>query len=253
MKRSKAFITPLINEAAGFTLIMLIWGAASLFYPPYIIPSPWDVLGSVKTFLPQDFMLHLNITLYRIFAGFTISLLLGTILGVLAHLKGWSAPMNSLMLALQVLPGMVLGVIFLLMFGLGSATPILLIATLTLPTLALNTMNGLAKTDKALQELLVTLHARRSVTFTHIILPALIPVLQSNFSLGIGLAAKVVVMGEFIGAQDGLGYLLNAARITFDMKEVFFYLIVLLLFTLLLQALQSLFSSLFLKKYFYPE
>lgn len=161
--------------------------------------------------------------------------------------------MNSLMLALQVLPGMVLGVIFLLMFGLGSATPILLIATLTLPTLALNTMNGLAKTDKALQELLVTLHARRSVTFTHIILPALIPVLQSNFSLGIGLAAKVVVMGEFIGAQDGLGYLLNAARITFDMKEVFFYLIVLLLFTLLLQALQSLFSSLFLKKYFYPE
>lgn len=253
MKRSKVFITPLVNEAAGFILIMLLWGTASLFYPAYIIPSPWDVLSNVNTCLSQDFMLHLNITLYRIFAGFAISLTAGTFFGVLANLKGWTAPMNSLMLALQVLPGMVLGVIFLLMFGLGSATPILLIAALTLPTLALNTMNGLSKKNTALEEYLTSLQSRRSVTLTHIILPALVPVLQSNLSLGMGLAAKVVVMGEFIGAQDGLGYLLNVARITFDMKEVFFYLMVLLLFTLAFQALQSLFFSLFLKKYFYAE
>jgi ABC-type nitrate/sulfonate/bicarbonate transport system permease component len=63
----------------------------------------------------------------------------------------------------------------------------------------------------------------------------------------------VVVLGEFIGAQNGLGYLLNRARITFDMQEVFFYLLVLLSFTLVFQAAQSAFFSLFLQKYFYPE
>ena len=89
--------------------------------------------------------------------------------------------------------------------------------------------------------------------FKLVYLPALIPVLQSNLSLGMSLAVKVVVLGEFIGAQDGLGYLLNRARITLNMQEVFLYMVILLVFTLVFQAAQSLIFSLFLEKYFYPE
>jgi ABC-type nitrate/sulfonate/bicarbonate transport system permease component len=58
-------------------------------------------------------------------------------------------------------------------------------------------------------------------------------------------------MGEFIGSQDGLGYLLNVARNTFNMKEVFFYLAALLVFTLLYQSVLSLLSTTLFRKYYY--
>ena len=98
-----------------------------------------------------------------------------------------------------------------------------------------------------------TVKSNKTTIWKTIYLPALIPVLLSNFSLGISMAAKVVVLGEFVGSQDGLGYLLNRAQITFNMKEVFFYLIILLVFTLLVQSLLAFFSSVFFKKYFYAE
>lgn len=251
MKNSRPFITSLRNEALGFVLIVAVWGVASLFYPAYVIPSPLAVLTNVASFLPQDFGHHLTVTFYRILVGFGLSYIVGTLLGILAFVQKWTRPLNSLMMALQVLPGVILGVIFLLMFGLGSATPILLVTFMTLPTIAINTVNGLAKKDATLEEYLVSLKSSRRNIARFVYLPALVPVLESNLSLGVSLSVKVVVLGEFIGTQDGLGYLLNNARIYFNMKEVFFYLVVLLLFTLAFQAIQSALFAIFFRKYFF--
>jgi ABC-type nitrate/sulfonate/bicarbonate transport system permease component len=68
-----------------------------------------------------------------------------------------------------------------------------------------------------------------------------------------GLGLKVVVLGEFIGSQDGLGYLLNVARIYFQMDKVFFYLIVLLLFMVLYEFFINLIFVIFFQKYLYGE
>jgi NitT/TauT family transport system permease protein len=224
---------------------------AALFYPPYIIPSPLTVITDLPSYLPENFAYHLGITLYRTVIGFSLAYVAGTLLGILAFTKKWVKPLNSLMLALQVLPGVILGVIFLLMFGLGSATPILLVAFLTLPTMAINTVNGLARKDQVQEEYLISIKSSQLAIARYVYLPALVPVLESNLSLGMSMAVKVVVLGEFIGTQDGLGYLLNNARIFFNMKEVFFYLVVLLVFTLVFQAIQSAVFSVFFKKYYF--
>lgn len=234
-------------------LILAVWGGASLVYPPYIIPTPYSVVTGFGSFLPADFGQQVLVTLYRVLAGFLLAFFAGSLIGGLAYAWKWIKPMNSLMVALQVLPGTILGVIFLLMFGIGSATPILLVKFLTLPTMTINTVNGLANRNINLQQYLQTIHAGKWDMLRNIYFPALVPVLQSNLSLGISLAVKVVVLGEFIGSQDGLGFLLNNARILFNMKEVFFYLLVLMLFTLAFQAVQALFFSLFLRKYTFPE
>lgn len=253
MKPSRIFISSLLNETIGILLITVVWGGASLFYPPYIIPSPAAVVTGISTILPVDFAHHLWITAYRVAAGFLISFGVGTLSGMLAAIMKLNKPMNSLMVALQVVPGTILGVIFLLMFGIGSSTPILLVAVLTLPTLAINTVNGLAKRNLAQEEYLKTLKGSRWQMIRYSFIPSLIPVVQSNLSLGMSMAVKVVIFGEFIGSQDGLGYLLNHARIIFNMKEVFFYLLVLMVFTLMFQALQSTIFSIFLRKYYYSE
>lgn len=251
MKNTLSFISLLRNEVIGAGLILLVWSLSAMAYPAYIIPSPVEVLKAAAAGLPQGFGQHVLITLYRVMAGFAFSLLAGTLLGSLAFVQKWGGQLNALMMALQVLPGTVLGVIFLLVCGLGSATPILLITLMVLPTLALNTFNGLYAKNLLLEEYLVTIKSKKRLLLSTIYLPALVPVLQSNLSLGVSLAVKVVVLGEFIGSQDGLGYLLNNARIFLNMKEVFFYLLVLMIFTLIFQAVQHLFFSMFYRKYFY--
>lgn len=253
MKKTRTFISSLANETVGVILILAVWGGASLVYPPYIIPTPYSVVTGFGSFLPVDFGQQVLVTLYRVLAGFLLAFFVGSLIGGLAYAWKWIKPMNSLMVALQVLPGTILGVIFLLMFGIGSTTPILLVMFLTLPTMTINTVNGLANRNINLQQYLQTIHAGKRDMLHYIYFPALVPVLQSNLSLGISLAVKVVVLGEFIGSQDGLGFLLNNARILFNMKEVFFYLLVLMLFTLVFQAIQTLFFSLFLRKYTFPE
>lgn len=253
MKNSQAFITSLQNEALGFGLVITAWAIVSILYPGYIIPSPALVLSSIQSYLPNDFFAQAGITLIRVAIGFSLSLLLGSASGIAAYALGYQATVSSVMLSLQVIPGTVLGIIFLLMFGIGNAAPIMLITVLVMPTIAINTINGLTKKNQNLEQYLTSIGSNRKVIFQYIYLPTLIPTLQSNLSLGIGLATKIVVLGEFIGAQNGLGYLLNRAQITFNMKEVFFYLMVLLGFTLVFQAALSVIFAIFFKKYFFTE
>jgi ABC-type nitrate/sulfonate/bicarbonate transport system permease component len=253
MKTRQIFITSLKNELIGILLLCVLWSGAALFFPAYIIPSPLNVLKDFGSYLTAGFLQQLGLTLVRVMIGFSISFVVGTALGVFTVIKKWESPMNAMMMALQVLPGTILGVIFVLMFGIGSAAPIMLILFVGLPMIVVNTMNGLAKRNIALEEYLSTLQADKSMTIRYSFLPALVPIFQSNFSLGLGLSMKVVVLGEFIGSQDGLGFLLNQARIIFDMKEVFFYLVILLLVTLIFQMIQSLFFSIGLRKYYLAE
>jgi len=249
----RLFITSLRNELLSILLLLLIWGMASLFYPAFIIPSPLAVFSAFGSFWTDTFLQDLGLTLYRVMIGFILSFAAGTVLGILAVIKKWDDPLTAMMMALQVLPGTILGVIFVLMFGIGSAAPILLILFLVLPTIVVNTIKGLSKRNLALEEYLTTLKSRKSILLRYSFLPALVPVFQSNTSLGFSLALKIVVLGEFIGSQDGLGYLLNHARIVFNMKEVFFYLIILLGITLLFQALQTIVFSLTCKRFLYSE
>ncbi len=253
MTSSPRFFTVFRNEAGGLLLFLVFWGGLSLFFPAYILPSPAAVLLDIPAYLRQDFLYHLGVTLYRVAAGFGWAFLGGGALGILAYGARLTQPLNSFMVAIQVLPGTIVGIIFLLMFGIGHQTPIALVAFLTLPTIAINTANALAKKNVALEQYLISAGATRQHLIKFLYLPALVPTLQSNLTIGFGLSLKVVVLGEFIGSQDGIGYLLNVARVYFNMKEVFFYLFVILCLTALFQAVQNFFFSVWLKKYFYPD
>jgi NitT/TauT family transport system permease protein len=253
MKRSSPFSTIITSNTVGLLLLLGIWFVASLFFPPYILPSPASVLGELPAYLSGDLPHHLALTLYRVLAGFACAFLLGTAFGILAFVLGATQHLGTFMVALQVIPGTILGIIFLLVLGIGSGVPIALVAFLTVPTIAINTANALAKKDIALEQYLISAGGRKADLVRYVYLPTLIPTFQSNLTIGFGLSLKIVVLGEFIGSQEGIGYLLNVARIYFNMGEVLFYLFIVLLVAALFQVSQSLLFALSLEKYFYPE
>lgn len=253
MRSSTRFSTTARNNAVGLLLLLLVWFILAQFFPRYILPSPGVVFRSAPSLLNDAFLPHLGLTMYRAVAGFLLAFGIGSALGILAFTLHLTEHLNSFMVALQVIPGAILGVILLLLLGIGDWVPIALVTLLTLPTIAINTANALARRNLNLEHYLLSAGGRRRHLVRHLYLPALIPTIQSNLSLGFGLAMKVVILGEFIGAQKGLGYLLNVAAIRFDMKAVLFYLCVVLVITALFEVMQSFLFGLFLEKYFYPE
>lgn len=253
MKRSIRFSTAVRNNVVGLGLLLVVWLVLAQFFPSYILPSPARALRAAPAVLNAAFLPHLGLTMYRGVLGFLLAFGTGTVLGILAFTLRLTGHLNSFMVALQVIPGAILGVILLLVLGIGNWVPIALVALLTLPTVAINTANALAKRNLNLEHYLLSAGARRRHLVRHLYLPALIPTIQSNLSLGFGLALKVVILGEFIGAQQGLGYLLNVAAIRFDMQAVLLYLCVVLVISALFEIAQSLLFGLFLEKYFYPE
>lgn len=252
MKRLTRFSTAARNNVVGLGLLLVIWLILARFFPRYILPSPAMVFRAAPSLLSADFLAHLGLTMYRVLIGFVLAFGAGSALGILAFTLHVTPHLNSFMVALQVIPGTILGVVLLLILGVGSGVPVALVALVTLPTVAINTANALAKRDIGLEHYLLSAGGRRRHLVQHLYLPALIPTVQSNLSLGFGLAMKVVVLGEFVGAQAGLGYLLNVAAIHFDMQSVLFYLSVVLLISAVFELAQSLLFGLFLEKYFYP-
>lgn len=220
---------------------------------PYIIPEPLSVFKNIDKYFEKDFYHHFALSMYRTFAGFFISLIAGTVLSLVTHSSKMQSTFSIFLALFQVIPGTILGIIFLLLSGIGSATPIAMVASLTISTVYINATNVLLKSNKNLEAVVKTNGGKEKDIIKYVLLPALVPITRSNLTLGMGLGLKVVVLGEFIGSQDGIGYLLNVARIYFQMDKVFFYLIILLLFMVFYEFIVNIIFILFLTKYLYPE
>lgn len=252
-KHLTPFLASIRNNGFAFGLFLLLWAICSVFVPAYMIPAPWKVLQQSARSVPPDFWRHFGLTCYRTLAGFLCAFGGGTFCGVVAFEFRAIPYFNTLFALFEVIPGIILGVIFLLLFGVGSSVPIALVAFLTFPAIAINTAHGLAKKSGLLEQYVRSIGGRKEHILKYIYLPVLIPTFQSNLTIGFSLSLKVVVLGEFIGSQDGIGYLLNLSGIYFKMDAVFFYLTVILLLMMSFQVAQQILFSVFWGKYFYPE
>ncbi|MBN1980085.1 MAG: ABC transporter permease subunit [Chitinivibrionales bacterium] len=253
MKNSTLFFSSIKNDCIAFALFLLFWAVGALFFPEYVIPSPLKVASESATLVGGDFLSHLNLTVYRTIAGFLIALFGGMFVGIVSSLLNIRESATMVLVLFQVIPGAILGVIFLLIFGVGSGVPIALVAALTMPVISVNTANALLKKEDRLELYIRSVGGGTREIVTDLFFPALIPVFKTNLTVGMSLALKVVVLGEFIGSQDGIGYLINVARIYFSMNEVFFDLTVILLMMIIFEMIISGFFAFMLAKYLYPE
>lgn len=253
MKASRKSSTPFLNELTGFGLLILIWAVLSLFFPVYIIPSPIEVLKASPQFIKPIFASAIGTTLLRILIGFGLSMLFGNALAILFSGTRLANQLSALVQAFQVIPAITIGVILVIVFGVGSKPPILLITLMTLPLIFMNTLQALKFPDQRLVEYLDSINADKKLRFSVMMKPQIISVTRNNLILGFSLASKIAVTGEFIGSQDGLGYLLNKARLVFAMKEVFFYILFFIILTLVFQGIVELIYASSLRKYTYGD
>jgi len=234
----------------GLAIFLGVWFILSLFVDKIIVPSPWEIMQNASEIsLERDLSFHLGLTFKRLFVGFIVSFVLGTMIGIFSFYLKISSYIENIMSLLQVIPGVIVGTLLLLAYGDGSIVPIGMIFIMITPIVATNTVNGLLDHKKELIEVINVFGGGLKDIIAQVYIPKLIPVFKSNFLVCTALSLKIIILGEFIGCENGLGFLFNNARIFYNMQEVYLYLLLIILFAVAFQIfVQALFLMLW-KRY----
>ncbi|PJJ65353.1 ABC transporter permease [Compostimonas suwonensis] len=209
-----------------------------IFQPsPLILPSPVDIGAS----LAQDWSIIVSAippTLNEIVQGFLLSVVFGVLLAMLIT---WSRifeiTVYPALIAAQIVPKVALAPLFLVWFGYGITSKVAVAFTIAVFPIIINSVVGLRSTDPQLLVLARSMGAGRWRTFRKITLINALPAIFGGFEIAITLAVIGVVVGEFINADNGLGYLVLVANGNLDTPLVFAVLLVLTVLGSLLFAL----------------
>jgi ABC-type nitrate/sulfonate/bicarbonate transport system permease component len=183
-------------------------------FNPIFLPGPWLVLGSLAELAAKgELGGHVTATLERVAIGFGTGAALGVALGLAAgHLTPVRNVVEPLVELLRPIPPLAVLPLFIVWVGIGEPSKVGFITYATFFPIFLTTVTGVRQIDPLLLRAAQSLGARGLALFTRVILPAALPDILTGLRLGVALAFFVIVISEFIGAEHGLGFLINDGR-----------------------------------------
>ena len=219
--------------AHGFTLACLaIWWGASLVLPPYLIAGPVQVATRALGFFTNWFdAANLLISLAHVLASVVLAMGIGIGLALLA----WTVPRTRLMIRqrwypfLNAFSGIGWAIIAMLWFGPSHATVLFAMTTVMVPFVFINVSEGLQALDQELLEMGRSFTRHGGRVFLGIVLPALYPFLFAALRITVGVAWKSTLLAELFGTNEGLGFMVNQARLAFDSRTIMAVILLIIL------------------------
>ncbi len=208
----------------GLIGIVALWGAAVPIFeiPDYLLPGPLEVARSLVFHVQRsDLMWHIYVTLTEIVGGF----FLGSAVGVVSAILFARSPLllrvsTPLILLLQTTPKIAIAPLLLLWLGLGAAPKIALVAIVTFFPVMTAMLSGIVYMNRSYVDLAGVLRLSAWQRFRHIELPAAIPTLFAGATVATTLAMTAAVIGELMGANKGIGFLLANGQENADAASV---------------------------------
>jgi NitT/TauT family transport system permease protein len=215
----------LAGQIALAIALLLAWeyGAASGALDRFFFSRPSDVAARVWTWVATgSIWAHLLTTFTEAALSFAIGVCLGVVCGfVLARLPLLAALFDPFIRMANALPRVVLAPMFLLWFGLGIWSKVALGVTVVFFVVFFNTFRGVREVDRVLVDNARMLGASERQLIRHVLVPSALTWIFSSLHVSIGLAIVAVVVGEYLGATRGIGYMIAQAEGTFDTTGVF--------------------------------
>jgi len=213
-----------IEKLLVYVCLLAVWQIiyALEIWPPYLFPSPLNVLDSLRAgFADRTFLIGLGISLRRIAIGYSISIVLGLVLGLLIARNGFlENTVGGLVLSLQSLPSICWLPLAVLWFGLSENAILFVVLMGSLLAVTINTESGVRNVPKIYLLAGRNLGASGPRLFLHVLLPASLPYLVSGLKQGWAFAWRSLISGEMIFVSLGLGHLLMMGRDLNDMSQV---------------------------------
>ena len=231
MHQPEVVLAPLLF----FVLLGSWYGATKAFaIPEFVLPPPgkvWSALVGGLSASPRDpagYWFHLGVTASEAVLGFLIGSTAGIVTGTaVAHSRIVARVLYPYIIALQSLPKVAIAPLFVVWFGFGMEPKVLITSIITFFPLLVNSIAGSRSVDVDRIELARSLGATSWQVFTKITFPSSLPFIFAGLNMAAVLSILGAIVGEFVGAQSGLGVLILQYNSNLDIASVYSLLIVL--------------------------
>lgn len=206
------------------------WGPGMLGMPEFILPSLERVAVEFRRMAADDLWMHSGITALEIVVGFALGALLGVVVGVALGLSpSAEAILSPYILALQIAPKVAFAPLFVMWLGYTVYPKILVAILIVFFPIMVNVLSAIRTVDPDMINLVRALNGRRLQIFRLVEFPSAMPALFSGLRIGSTLAVIGVTVGELVGGNLGLGFLLVSSEGQGNTAAVFVTIIMLTL------------------------
>jgi NitT/TauT family transport system permease protein len=229
---------PWVSTVVALIVTIIVWKLVIAVFDVsrFVLPQPEDVIGGMGDLIDSDgFWTDVRITLTETLVGFAIALVLGIAGGTLLGRVVWlEQALRPVIVASQVVPKVALIPLFIIWFGFGITSKIIIVALLAFFPILLNVILGVRSVDAGQRDVMRSLNANRWQTFRRLEYPSTLPYVLAGMEVGIVFAVVGAVVGEYLGGDQGLGYRIVTSLNNLEAETLFAVIIVLTLFGFLL-------------------
>ncbi len=205
------------------------WVVRAWKIPDFLVPAPSTVAGALARGVRSGlYVANFWVTLSEALLGFVIAAVAGIVAGaVIAQFRLMEQTFYPYLVALQTLPKIAIAPLIIVWFGFGISSKIIIAATVAFFPVLVNVIVGLKTIDPAKLDLMRSLRASRWQTFRLVTFPNALPFVFAGLDIAVVFSVLGAIVGEFVGAQKGLGNLILQFNISLDIAGVFAVLILL--------------------------
>lgn len=238
-QRLAAFVERSWRPIALLLALFVAWWVvtAAELVEPYLVPSPGDTFAAIAE-APDYFWEHTWTTTYETLLGFVIATVVGVVSAlVMVQSSTVEKTLYPLLLFAQVIPKIAIAPLFVVWLGFGLGPKIVVAVLMAFFPVVISMVTGLKSVDPEMLELSATMGAKPGQTFWKIRFPASLPHLFSGLKVAATMAVTGAVVGEFVGADAGLGYVILQANGNLDTPVLFAGLVIMSVLGVLLFVL----------------
>jgi NitT/TauT family transport system permease protein len=226
-------LLPWISTPIVLILVVIVWKLVIAVFDvsEFVLPQPEAVAGAMVDVVQSDgFWGHVRTTLVETLVGFGIALVLGVAMGaVLGRIVWLERALRPVIVASQVVPKVALIPLFIVWFGFGVTSKIVIAAMLAFFPIMLNVLLGVRSVEPGHRDVMRSLNAGRWATFWRLEYHSTQPYVFAGMEIGIVFAIIGSVVGEYLGGNQGLGYMIVVSLNALNAEQLFAVIVILTL------------------------
>ncbi|MGY1692379.1 ABC transporter permease [Geodermatophilus sp. SYSU D00697] len=224
---------------AGWAALLLIWQVAAYYLPFGTLPNPlevsvemWDIVASGA--LVSDFLA----SVLKTFAGFGVAVLIGAPVGYLmGRYNYWRAFFHDGVTVAGTIPALTYAVLSLIIFGLSNLGPVLAVALVSTPYVAINVAEGIRGVDQSLVKMSQAFGRSPRQIRREVFVPTIVPYVFAAVRMSFAVAWKVEALTEVFGGTNGVGFQIRSEYQLFNITGVIAWMALFIVFMLIIERL----------------
>jgi NitT/TauT family transport system permease protein len=212
-----------VRGLVSLLVVALVWEVAgrSGRWPLILAPISEIWVKFLQLAASGELQRHVLVSLNEFLVGFALAAVLGVLLGIaIASSNTVRDFVDPWVSAVYATPTVALAPLFIFIFGIDAPSKMAVVFLLAVFPIVINTSTGMRSTDQIYIEAARSFSASRAQIFSKVLIPSALPFIVAGLRLGIGRGLVGVVIGEFIGARAGLGYLIFRSSQAFQIDAM---------------------------------